>query len=187
MVLHEFTAVRTNRHELHVLAATHRLEYRVRPTSGHPAVWKVVPVTTLLTVFFYAIFEAKRFAFLVTSLVLVYWWSSNVLWESVVVYPPNGLQLETCRGFTFLPILSRKFIPNIFVKDVLINEGLHRWSVRYYLALLVNPGDRYELVVAFKETLPHFPILLEVYEGLIECLRLGSVPHGIYRRGGCGT
>ncbi len=70
--------------------------------------------------------------------------------ESVVVYPPNGLQLEACRGFTFLPFVSRKFVPNVFIKDVIINEGLHRWSVRYYLALMVNPGDRHELLVAFE-------------------------------------
>jgi hypothetical protein len=39
-----------------------------------------------------------------------------------------------------LPLfVSRRFIPLTEVRDVLINEGLRRWDVRYYLAILYSP------------------------------------------------
>ncbi|KLO12627.1 hypothetical protein SCHPADRAFT_409348 [Schizopora paradoxa] len=127
------------------------------------------------------IFGFNKYAFAAATLLTIFWWNSRVAWESITVYPPNGLQLETCRGLPFFPSISRKFVPNVFIRDVLINEALHRWSARYYLALMVNPGDEYELLVAFKETLPHFPILLEVYQGVQECLKLGHIPHDIFQ------
>ncbi|KAH9966606.1 GPI-GlcNAc transferase complex, PIG-H component, conserved domain-containing protein, partial [Russula dissimulans] len=60
--------------------------------------------------------------------------------ESVLVLPPYGIQLETHRGLPSLPLfVSRRFIPLTEVRDVLINEGLRRWDVRYYLAVLYSP------------------------------------------------
>jgi phosphatidylinositol N-acetylglucosaminyltransferase subunit H len=60
--------------------------------------------------------------------------------ESVLVLPPYGIQLETHRGLPSLPFfVSRRFIPLTEVQDVLINEGLRRWDVRYYLAFLYSP------------------------------------------------
>jgi phosphatidylinositol N-acetylglucosaminyltransferase subunit H len=60
--------------------------------------------------------------------------------ESVLVLPPYGIQLETHRGLPSLPFfVSRRFIPLTEVQDVLINEGLRRWDVRYYLAVLYSP------------------------------------------------
>lgn len=60
--------------------------------------------------------------------------------ESVLVLPSYGIQLETHRGLPSLPLfVSRRFIPLTKVRDVLINEGLRRWDVRYYLAILYSP------------------------------------------------
>ena len=48
-----------------------------------------------------------------------------------------GLQLETQRGLPSVPLfLSRRFIPLATLQDFVINEGLHGWSVRYYLAVV---------------------------------------------------
>ena len=72
--------------------------------------------------------------------------------ESVVVLPPYGIQLETHRGLPSLPFfVSRRFIPLTEVKDVIINEGLRRWDVRYYLAVLYSPhqGEQH-LEVAYE-------------------------------------
>lgn len=100
---------------------------------------------------------------------LIYWSVTQVLWgarhselisvirlmsppESVLVLPPYGVQLETHRGLPSLPLfVSRRFIPLTEVQDVLINEGLRRWDVRYYLAVLYSPrqGEQ-RLVVAYE-------------------------------------
>lgn len=72
--------------------------------------------------------------------------------ESVLVLPPYGVQLETHRGLPSMPLFaSRRFIPLTEVQDVVINEGLRRWDVRYYLAVLHTPrqGEQY-LAVAYE-------------------------------------
>ncbi|KAI0256636.1 GPI-GlcNAc transferase complex, PIG-H component-domain-containing protein [Lactifluus subvellereus] len=94
---------------------------------------------------------------------LVYQKLTQVLWESVLVLPPYGIQLETHRGFPSLPFfVSRKFIPLTEVQDVLINEGLRRWDVRYYLAVLYSPRrGQQRIEVAYKNLLPQFPVLIE--------------------------
>ncbi|KAI0306633.1 hypothetical protein B0F90DRAFT_1808283 [Multifurca ochricompacta] len=104
---------------------------------------------------------------------VVYWKATQVLWESVLVLPLYGIQLETHRGFPFLPLLvSRKFIPLTEVQDVLINEGLRKWDVRYYLAILFCPqlGQH----PPWQNVLPSFPVLIEVYHGVHECLHNGA-------------
>jgi len=95
-----------------------------------------------------------------------------VLWESVIVFPPHGIQLETHRGPPSYPIfVSRKFIPTVFLRDIIINEGLRRWNVRYYLAFMeASSDDMISLAVAYENILPRFPILLEVYRGVKEAL-----------------
>ena len=76
--------------------------------------------------------------------------------ESVIVFPSHGVQLETHRG-PFTPLfVSRRFIPIVYIHDVIINEALHRWNVRYYLALIVDvPGENRELAVAFEVSYFH--------------------------------
>ncbi|KAI9446514.1 GPI-GlcNAc transferase complex, PIG-H component-domain-containing protein [Lactarius indigo] len=103
---------------------------------------------------------------------LVYQKATRVLWESVLVLPSYGIQLETHRGLPSLPLfVSRKFIPLSEVKDVLINEGLRRWDVRYYLAVLYCPQPAEQrLEVAYENIIPRFPVLIEVYNGVHECL-----------------
>ncbi len=113
--------------------------------------------------------------------------------ESVLVLPPYGVQLETHRGLPSLPLfVSRRFIPLTEVQEVLINEGLRRWDLRYYLAVLYSPrqGEQ-RLAVAYEvesilfiylpdarsllcqNILPRFPVLNRVYHGIHECLQHG--------------
>jgi len=72
-------------------------------------------------------------------------WSkcTQVLFESVVVVAPHGIQLETHRGFPPSTVLSvsRRFIPASSLNDFVINEGLRRWSVRYYLVAIQKIGS----------------------------------------------
>ncbi|KAI0005974.1 GPI-GlcNAc transferase complex, PIG-H component-domain-containing protein [Russula compacta] len=108
---------------------------------------------------------------------LVYRKFTQVLWESILVLPPYGIQLETYRGLPSLPFfVSRRFIPLTEVQDVLINEGLRRWGVRYYLAVLYSPrqgeGEQ-RLEVAYENVLPRFPVLIKVYHDIHECLQNG--------------
>jgi len=113
--------------------------------------------------------------------------------ESVLVLPPYGVQLETHRGLPSLPLfVSKRFIPLTEVQDVLINEGIRRWDVRYYLAVLYSPhqGEQH-LAVAYEvelklfiylldarsllcqNILPRFHVLNRVYHGIHECLQHG--------------
>ncbi|KAH8117359.1 hypothetical protein DFH11DRAFT_1005067 [Phellopilus nigrolimitatus] len=97
-----------------------------------------------------------------------YWRCTTIIYESVIVFPPHGVQLETHRGPFQRPIfVARRFIPAVYIQDIIINEALRRWNVRYYLALIVHsPKEKLELAVFFENTLPHFPVLLEVYRGI---------------------
>ncbi|KAJ7219164.1 hypothetical protein GGX14DRAFT_434848 [Mycena pura] len=102
-------------------------------------------------------------------LMLVYVQSTQVLFESVIVIPPHGIQLETHRGLPwFSPlIVERQFIPLEQLQDFVIHEGLQKWNVRYYLAAIRLSGSAdFQVHVAFENLLPHFPILLEVYRGV---------------------
>jgi len=103
---------------------------------------------------------------------LAYQKATQVLWESVIVLPSYGIQLETHRGLPSVPLfVSRKFIPLTDVKDILINEGLRRWDVRYYLTVFYCPQPAVQrLAVAYENMLPRFPVLIEVYNGIHDCL-----------------
>ncbi|TEB31281.1 hypothetical protein FA13DRAFT_1732737 [Coprinellus micaceus] len=89
----------------------------------------------------------------------------GVLHECVVVFPQHGIQLETHKGFKGLVLSSsRKFIPFANLDDVVINEALYGWNVRYYIVALTRAGNgETVLKVAFPNLLPHFPILKKVY------------------------
>ncbi|RDX56579.1 hypothetical protein OH76DRAFT_1395693 [Lentinus brumalis] len=93
---------------------------------------------------------------------------TRVLWESVVVFPMLGIQLETHRGVAGYSLLaSRKFVPWSCLEDFLINEAIHGWDIRYYLVAVTRTSqDALKLEVAFESILPRFPILLEVYHGV---------------------
>jgi hypothetical protein len=76
--------------------------------------------------------------------------------ECVVVFPQHGIQLETHKGFKGLVLSSsRKFIPFANLDDVVINEALYGWNVRYYIVALTRAGNgETVLKVAFPVSLP---------------------------------
>ncbi|KIK19630.1 hypothetical protein PISMIDRAFT_107189 [Pisolithus microcarpus 441] len=91
--------------------------------------------------------------------------------ESVLVFPALGIQLETHCGHPSLGPLfvSRRFIHVSRLEDFVIHEGLRRWNVRYFLAVIKRSNNGSILFhVAFENILPYFPVLLEVYTG-VQC------------------
>ncbi|PFH50681.1 hypothetical protein AMATHDRAFT_144517 [Amanita thiersii Skay4041] len=151
--------------------------YLARDGSG-----RVVHGTSNLTVFDAVLVAGLSFLWLkVTSrfwhllcisLALFHIWGkcNQILSESVVLLPSLGIQLETCRGFPLFhkPFsIRREFIPMSSLEDVIINEGLRRWDVRYYLAFLRRRDmNRVMLEVAYKNLLPHHNVLVHVYHDL---------------------
>jgi hypothetical protein len=71
--------------------------------------------------------------------------------ESVIIMPGLGIQLETHRGLPKRPLYaSRTFIPQSSLRDLVINEGLQTWDVRYYLvATAGKPQDGTILSVVY--------------------------------------
>ncbi|TFY56461.1 hypothetical protein EVG20_g8918 [Dentipellis fragilis] len=102
---------------------------------------------------------------------LAYRKCTQILWESVLVIP-RGIQLETHRGFPPYPLFaSRNFIPLVAFQDLIINEGLRRWDIRYYIAVLqTSPDGTSKLQIAFENLLPRLPVLLEVYHDILDHL-----------------
>jgi hypothetical protein len=94
--------------------------------------------------------------------------------ESVLVLPSYGIQLETHRGLPSLPFfVSRRFIPLAEVQDVLINEGLRRWDVRYYLAILYSPRpEEQRLEVAYQVGCYSSNITVLQIHSLLDCTRI---------------
>ncbi|KAJ7156092.1 hypothetical protein C8R43DRAFT_1125981 [Mycena crocata] len=113
---------------------------------------------------------------LVTIASFIYSKCNQVLFESVLVIPPHGIQLETHRGLPwFAPLfVTRRFIPLAALQDFVIHEGLRKWNIRYFLAAIrLSASKDFQLHVAYENILPHFPILLEVYRGVQAALRNG--------------
>ncbi|KAJ7098033.1 hypothetical protein B0H15DRAFT_638770 [Mycena belliarum] len=103
------------------------------------------------------------------SAFLTYFKCTQVVFESVIVIPYHGIQLETHRGLPWFPSITveRRFIPIASLQDFVIHEGLSGWNVRYYLAAVrLSRSGNYQLHVAYENILPHFAILLEVYRGV---------------------
>lgn len=75
--------------------------------------------------------------------------------ETVLVIPPHGIQLETHRGLPPWPLaISRRFISLTNLRDVIINEALYGWNVRYYLAAVKeHPSTGFSLDVIFEVSL----------------------------------
>ena len=106
--------------------------------------------------------------------------------ENVIVLPSKDLQLEVHRGLPGLPIsIERRVIPVSTISAVIINEGLHGWNVRYYLAVLAKVGETESLHVLYEvrppfppsaststevlftqNQLPRMPVLRDVYHNL---------------------
>ncbi|KAI9636889.1 uncharacterized protein MKK02DRAFT_45598 [Dioszegia hungarica] len=107
----------------------------------------------------------------------------SVLYKSVVPLPHLGLQLSTTRGLSLphpgrplsgyrrwlVPLsTSHTFIPLSDISTVIVNEGLRRWNVRYYLAVVKRRGGG--VVVALDEIWAPVAVLREVYHGVRESL-----------------
>jgi len=74
----------------------------------------------------------------------------------MIALPKLGVQLETTRGISLaLPFLvssntyriqiplstSKAFIPLEQISTIVIHEGLRRWRVEYYLAIIKRSGS----------------------------------------------
>lgn len=97
---------------------------------------------------------------------LCFWFKcTQVLRESVIVIPPHGIQLETSKGLPPLAFFTtRRFIPTGALCDVVINEALRRWNVRFYLVAIQSNGPgNFKLNVAFENLLPPIEILKHIY------------------------
>lgn len=144
--------------------------------------WKDVIFAALATLMWSSIctHTASLVAFTAILVLIIYQKCTQVLWESVLVIPPHGIQLETHRGFPSYPLFaSRTFIPLTTFQNFIINEGLRRWDVRFYLAVLQKPSNTaLHLEVAYENLLPHFPVLIEVYRGVHKFLQTGSETEG---------
>jgi len=103
---------------------------------------------------------------------------TQVLSESVVILPPHGVQLESRHGLPLLPLFTRRlFVPLTTLHDVVINEGLRRWDVRHYLAIIQQIGPRsFVIEVAYKNLLPHQSVLQLVYRGIYDALVCAAPP-----------
>ncbi|OCH95036.1 hypothetical protein OBBRIDRAFT_768641 [Obba rivulosa] len=114
----------------------------------------------------------------VSGLLYLYLRCTQVLWESVIALPSLGLQFESHRGLPSIPLtVSRRFIPLSRLQDFVINEGIYGWNIRYY-AVALHHSDQaaLKLDVAFENMLPHFPVLLEVYQGIHKTLFASTPP-----------
>lgn len=141
----------------------------VRRATGFSWYWTVLPVLLGL-----AQIQGWRWlgVLVMVTIAFIYNKLTQVVAETIVVIPRHGVQLETHRGLPGWPLLtSRRFIPLLTVQDVVINEGLRGWNVRYYLAAVKeHPTSGFSLDVAFENILPRLTILLEVYHGIHELL-----------------
>lgn len=77
--------------------------------------------------------------------------------EELIAIPHIGVQLGTMRGLILpggmrLPLShTRDFVPLSQLVDLQLIEGINGWSIRYWLALVVDHGDAgVHLRVAFK-------------------------------------
>jgi len=75
--------------------------------------------------------------------------------ESVIVLPSKDLQLEVHRGPPGRSMfVERRMIPASTISAVIINEGLHGWNVRYYLAVLTKVEETQSLHVLYEARAP---------------------------------
>ncbi|KAJ7582882.1 hypothetical protein C8J56DRAFT_234759 [Mycena floridula] len=172
--------------EFIVLQSAGYIEYRVenwslaRDGSGRVVfpvslwTWKDL-LFTLLTALFFPKLCTNLFGIVfvtVLSVCHIYSKCYQVLYESIILLPDHGIQLETHWGFYNIRCFtSRRFIPLATLQDVIINEGLSGWNVRFYLAAINRERNgNLTIRVAFEHVLPRFPVLLEVYQGVHQML-----------------
>ncbi|KAF7724995.1 hypothetical protein EC973_000488 [Apophysomyces ossiformis] len=81
--------------------------------------------------------------------------------SSILVMHGIGIQVKT----TYWGGSSvSRFINRLKIEDVVINEGISLWQIKYYMAILVK--DQSNVIVVFENLLPKLqPVLLDVYRG----------------------
>ncbi|KAI8099395.1 GPI-GlcNAc transferase complex, PIG-H component-domain-containing protein [Halteromyces radiatus] len=85
----------------------------------------------------------------------------NVKQESLLIMRDIGIQVKTTywSGRT-----ESKFINRLKIQNVVINEGIHLWQVKPYMAILVK--DQEKMLIVFENLLPPLhPVLLTTYRG----------------------
>jgi hypothetical protein len=68
--------------------------------------------------------------------------------ETVIVIRGIGIQMDTCTRWS----VSSQFCPVGRVEEVIINEAIHLFTFRYYLAVMIKDQD--DLMVLFDAFLP---------------------------------
>ncbi|KAL1921208.1 uncharacterized protein VTP21DRAFT_10924 [Calcarisporiella thermophila] len=96
------------------------------------------------------------------ALLLLWLWSkcNTVTQESLLIIRDLGIQVRTVYADGRA---TSQFIDRAKLSDIIINEGITLWQVKFYMALMVEGHDR--LVVVFEHLLPRLKVLLEVYHG----------------------
>ncbi|KIY74356.1 hypothetical protein CYLTODRAFT_3141 [Cylindrobasidium torrendii FP15055 ss-10] len=124
---------------------------------------------------------------LVLAIALLWRQQNSLISESLFIVPGHGIQLEQQRGPRTFRRTTRRFVPLSRLRDVVINEGLSGWNVRYYLAVVTEDqtgATRLEVVFEVrvgqlwcalgshsrKSFLPRFPILHKVYNEVHDIL-----------------
>lgn len=55
---------------------------------------------------------------------------------------------------------SKLFVPAFMIQDVLLLEGIARWTISWYLAIVQDDGNSVELRVVFEVSSLHFPLTM---------------------------
>ncbi|KAF9792754.1 hypothetical protein BJ322DRAFT_72878 [Thelephora terrestris] len=93
--------------------------------------------------------------------------ATQVLWESVIVLPSKDLQLEVHRGpLGRSMFVERRVISASTISAIIINEALHGWNVRFYLAVLTKVDENQSMHVLYENQLPRMPVLRDVHHNL---------------------
>lgn len=111
----------------------------------------------------------------VSFVFLLYRQHTQVSEESLLLIRGVGLQIRTT--YKLFNRTQTQFIDRARITDILINEGITRSQVRYYLAIFVK--DDGKMAVVFEHLLPRInPFLLQVYHGAREAMQITSAGSG---------
>ncbi|VDB82798.1 unnamed protein product [Peniophora sp. CBMAI 1063] len=99
---------------------------------------------------------------------------TRVLYESIIAIPSLGVQFETHRGTSlFTWSVKRTFVSLAELDDLILNEALYGWNVRYYMAALYRTeGREIRLHVAYENILPRYAVLRPVLHDLHQYLNV---------------
>ncbi|KAI8894349.1 GPI-GlcNAc transferase complex, PIG-H component-domain-containing protein [Globomyces pollinis-pini] len=78
--------------------------------------------------------------------------------ESVLILSGMGIQLDST---SLIGSKTSIFIPLEDLKDVIISEGIRRWSVIFYMTIITRTNHK--IIVLFETSLPRLHILERVY------------------------